>query len=140
MANNQKRKGDEWERNLADWFTKKLGISVMRSLYTSDPMVRKGKGNSDLIGTPQLAVEAKRTETFEVHKMMAQARRNAGKNEMPCVIHRRSRQSIEDAHVVMRLDDFTRIYRDWCEKEGYCKPEVKRNGERETGAGEAEHW
>lgn len=125
MAFRSKEKGSKFERELAAFFTEKLGVSVMRSLYTNDPMVRKGKGNSDLIGLPELALEAKRSERFNVHEAMAQATVNASGDEMPVVVHRRSRQTLEESHVIIKLEDFVKIYRLWGVGEGYFKPEKK---------------
>lgn len=127
MTFRSKGKGDKFERDLAAFFTEKLGVRVMRSLYTNDPMTRKGKGNSDLIGLPEIALEAKRSERFNVHEAMAQAATNVSGDEMPVVVHRRSRQTLEESHVIIKLEDFVKIYRKWGVAEGYFKPE-ERNG------------
>lgn len=128
MANASKRKGDKFEIELAKYFTEKLGVQVMRSLYTSDPMVRKGKGNPDLIGLPQLAVEAKKVEALSFPKAMVQAKTNAGRFEKPVVINRRNRQKLEEAYVLVELEHFTELYRAWGVAEGYFKPEVVQDG------------
>jgi len=116
-----KEKGARFERELATYFATHLGLDVFRSLYTTDPMARKGKGSSDLVGVPDLAVEAKRVETLSFPAALAQAERNAGKREMPVVINRRSRMEIDDCYTVVRLGDFMKMYKAWCQKEGFCR-------------------
>ena len=134
-----KRKGDQFERDLATYFSHRLGVSVQRSLYTGDPYIAK-KGSADLIGLPGLSVEAKRTEQLRVFDAMEQARRNAGKEEAPAVVHRRARQSLEDAHVIMPLSEFMRFYRAWGIQEGFFRLEKFNDDDwRPTNAGAPQH-
>jgi hypothetical protein len=78
-------------------------------------------GACDLIGTPYLAIEAKRTETFEPKKFMEQATRNAPPGEMPVVIHRRSRQTMDEASVLIKLSDFVELYRSYLKSKGQIR-------------------
>lgn len=121
-GNSSSRKGAAFERELAKHFDEKLNHTVLRSLYTGDPMVRKGKGNSDLIGLPQLAVEAKRVEALSFPDAMRQAKRNAQGDERPVVVNRRNRQSIDESYVLLELSDFIEFYRAWGITQGYFKP------------------
>lgn len=119
MANPAKRKGDTFERELSKYLSEILGVDVMRSIYTGDPMVRKGKGNSDLIGVPRLAVEAKFVEKLSFPAAIAQAKRNAAPSEIPIVINRRSRMKTGDSYVCLTLDNFVQMYRAWAYEQGY---------------------
>ena len=142
MANPQKRNGAAFELELAKFFTKELGVDVFRSLYDGDPIVRSGKGNSDLVGVPQLAVEAKRVESLSFPAAMKQAKTNASGREVPVVINRRNRQKLEESYVLMELKDFVKYFKAWCQTEGYVKRkrEVAENDSDQAGAGFQHDW
>lgn len=142
MANRQREKGNRFELELAKFFASELGVAVFRSLYDGDPMVRKGKGNSDLIGVPQLAVEAKRVESLSFPAAMKQAKTNASGKEVPVVINRRNRQKLEESYVLMELGDFVKYFRAWCVQEGYAKPkqEAEKSDIDQAGAGYQHDW
>lgn len=106
-----KDKGARFERELADHFSSSLGLKVSRMCLSTQFIQNPGVGAPDLIGLPNLAVEAKRTETLKPHVFMAQAVRNASHNEIPTVITRRSRQTLDDSFVILRLSDFTALYK-----------------------------
>jgi hypothetical protein len=55
-----------------------------------------------------LAIEAKRVERLSIEEAFAQATRNAGPADMPCVIHRRNRQALPAARVTLTLADDNR--------------------------------
>jgi hypothetical protein len=116
-----KEKGARFERQLAEFLTEKLGVDVMRSLYTGDPMTRKGKGSADLIGTPRLSVEAKCVERLNFHEAHRQAKRNAGADEVPIVVNKRSGVKVEETMVVIELHHFVEMYREWAYAQGYLK-------------------
>jgi PHD/YefM family antitoxin component YafN of YafNO toxin-antitoxin module len=70
-------------------------------------------GAADLLGTPEIFIEAKRVERLNFRDAMAQAERNIIQThapEVPVVITRRSRELIEDSLVVMRLKDWELMY------------------------------
>lgn len=121
-----KAKGDAYERELAH----RLNEAVFdgqeqcyraplsgggRSFAHSVDAATKG-GSADLLGTPGLWVEAKRTERFQPYEAMAQAERGRDSRktgEVCVVVTRRSRMPIEKSLVVLRLEDFERLYRTW---------------------------
>jgi len=118
MVKRSKAKGDQFERDLCAHLSSTLGLSVHRRCLTTQFIENPGVGAPDLIGTPSLAIEAKRTERLEPEKFLAQAIRNAAPGETPVVIHRRSRQSMDDATVLLRLGDFIRLYEAYLDRKG----------------------
>ena len=110
-----KAKGDKYERDLAEFFNRHCGLDCHRT-----PLSGGGRGEAlpDLTGTPGSAIEAKRTERFQPDKFMEQAVKNAGL-DMPIVINRKSRQAIEDSHVLLRLQDFVGLYVLYLQHHGY---------------------
>lgn len=103
-----REKGLVFERELVTYLSDNLGIPLARGVAGAQAF-DKSKGSSDIFGLPHLAVEAKRTERFTINEFMAQAVRNATV-DMPVLIHRSSRQKTEHSSVVLRLEDFARIY------------------------------
>jgi hypothetical protein len=116
-----KAKGDQFERDLCAYFTEALGVDVFRSLYTKDPTMQETVGACDLMGVPELAVEAKRVEKLSFPAAYAQAVRNTALGEHPVVINRRSRQKLGESYVILSLDDFTEFYRAWGVSKGYFR-------------------
>jgi Holliday junction resolvase len=104
MMINSKRKGKTGERELA---------SVLRS-HGYD--CRRGQqycgadGSADVIGIDGLHIECKRTERLNLYDALDQARRDAKDGNTPVVMHRKSHC---DWVVILRLDDFMEIYREW---------------------------
>ncbi len=110
-----KQKGDNYERELAAF----LNDNVFKGRLTAyrAPLSGGGRleshGGADLVGTPLLFVEAKRTEKFRLHEAMRQATYNAGvarTPDFPVVINRQNRMATGDSIVAIRLKDFCRIY------------------------------
>lgn len=118
----QKTKGDGFERELAAYFSDRLGISVTRTPLSGGGVTSKfGAQMADLTGTPDLWVEAKRTETFRPRAAMEQALKGlAGRKcpDMPVVINRQNRQKTGEGLVVLQLDDFLRLYAGYLANEG----------------------
>lgn len=114
-----KDKGDRYERELAAYMSERLGLKIQRTIMS-------GGGRSmdqlpDLEGTPDIWVEAKRTERFEPRKAMAQAIVGKTKRhcpDMPVVINRPSRVPTGDSMVFLRLDDFLTLYAAYLKSEG----------------------
>ena len=104
-----RNKGLNYERELIAYFKETLDLDVARGAAGSQAFDIY-KGSSDLYGLPRLAPEAKRTETFSLDSFMTQAIRNATGDNMPLVIHRKSRQATGHSTVAIRLDDFAVIY------------------------------
>lgn len=114
-----KAKGDAYERELAAYLSDALGLQIRRSPLsgggTSDAQM------ADLEGVPDLWVEAKRTERFEPRKALEQcatgkARRHCP--DLPVVINRRNREATGDSLVVMKLDDWLKLYKAYLVVEG----------------------
>ena len=116
-----KRKGDKYERELAAYLRDALGIDCHRAPLSGGGFVIAG-GNADLVGTPLLFVEAKRTEKISVRAALAQANRNKATTnspETPVVITRQNRMTTGESLVVLTLDDFLPFYEAALEKHGY---------------------
>lgn len=100
---NSKRKGKLGELELA----KKLqeyGYECRRGQQYS------GIGGDDVVGLPFIHIECKRTERLKIYDAVRQAVRDAQTWEKPAVFWRRNR---EDWLVIMRLDDWIELYREW---------------------------
>lgn len=73
-------------------------------------------GLPDLIGTPDIHVEAKRVERVSVYQSIQQAEKSIevrGADEAPVVITRRNRMATEDSLCVLRLKDFIELYNNY---------------------------
>lgn len=121
----QKRKGDGYERELAKWLDRRLfggEGKVTRAPLSGGGSYITGGGRADLIGTPDLWVEAKRTEKFQPYAAMQQAETGIHKSdtpEMPVVMQRRNNMKTQDSLVVMRLNDFAFIYEGYLMQYGW---------------------
>lgn len=123
-----KQKGDRYERDLAEYFNEQCGISSHRT-----PLSGGGRKEAlaDLIGTPGIAIEAKRVEKINLTEFMQQAVRNCG-NDLPVVITRRNKQSMENSYVFMRLHEWMALYRAFLTQQGYGpRPTEETDQERE---------
>jgi hypothetical protein len=115
MGNPQKAKGDAYERDLAKYFNEHIYKEerCSRAPLSGGGRIGIGVGGADLLGTPEIFIEAKRVERLNFRDAMAQAERNIIQThapEVPVVITRRSRETIEDSLVVMRLKDWELMY------------------------------
>lgn len=123
-----KQKGDRYERDLAEYFNAQCGISSHRT-----PLSGGGRKEAlaDLIGTPGIAIEAKRVEKINITEFMQQAVKNCG-NDLPVVITRRNKQSLENSYVFMRLHEWMALYRAFLTQQGYGpRPTEETDQERE---------
>ncbi|CAB4159117.1 hypothetical protein UFOVP706_58 [uncultured Caudovirales phage] len=102
-------KGKRFETELRHYISDRLGLTVHRTAATQQ-IADRSRGHADLIGTPHLAIEAKRTERFDLEGSLNQAIRNATANEIPVVINRRNRLPTGESRVVLQLDDFLAMY------------------------------
>lgn len=107
MAKNIRARGQRYERELAEHFTTRHGLSAHRTSLTQK---FGGGGNCDLIGIPYLAVEAKYVEKLDFRGAYRQAKRNSAPGEIATVITRRNLEKTEDSLVVLDLSDFARLY------------------------------
>lgn len=108
-----KQKGSMYERELAAYFNACLLLDppVKRALLSGGGVAT---GGADLVNTPFIHVEAKRTERFQPYKAMEQAEGAIKKSNeddiMPVVINRKNGVKIQDSLVVMRLEDWINLY------------------------------
>ena len=111
-----KRKGDGYERELAKYLDARLfGSSgqISRMPLSGGGSHLGGGGRADLLGTPTMWVEAKRTEKFSPYAAMAQSENGIAASktdgEMPVVISRKNNMPTGDSLVVMKLSDWVNI-------------------------------
>ena len=111
-----KQKGDKYERDLAQYFNQECGLSSHRT-----PLSGGGRKEAlaDLLGTPGIAIEAKRVEKVNINDFMQQAVKNCGQ-DLPVVITRRSKQTLENSYVFMRLHEWMALYRAFLSQQGYA--------------------
>jgi len=111
-----RQKGNQYERELAAWFTEQLGIDVFRTPLSGGGcgFGRRSIGpTADLSGLPDLHVEAKRTERFSPREALLQCDKSINKSfsaDMAVVINRPGHTPTGDSICVLRLRDFVKIY------------------------------
>ncbi len=115
MGNPQKAKGDKYENDLAKYFNKHIfgADQCQRAPLSGGGKVGLHAGGADILGTPQVFIEAKRVERLNFRDAVRQAERNilaTRSEEFPVVITRKNQEKIEDSLVVMRLSDWTEFY------------------------------
>jgi hypothetical protein len=123
LTSSSQRKGDNYERELSSYLNEITGISSFRAPMSGGGLVGL-PGGSDILGSPGLFIEAKRTERLNPHKALEQAERNARNTnapEHPIVVQRRNHQRTGDSVVHLRLDDFLVFYNAYLASEGYVK-------------------
>ena len=123
MANRHAVKGNKYETELAAYINEHTGLSSFRTPlsgggFTWLPQL------ADLMGTPELHIEAKRTERPQILKALEQAEEAISKtsaDETPIVITRKNLMPIEKSLCVMRLEDFVQLYGSYLQREGHTK-------------------
>lgn len=106
---NSRRKGADFERKLANIF-KKYGYADSRRGQQYCGI----SGDADVVGLPHIHVEAKAVEKLNLYDAMSQSKRDAKRDEIPVVVHKKNRQNIL---VTMELPDFMTLYREF--EKGY---------------------
>lgn len=108
MGKMSREKGKRFERQLARYF-QDHGYDAHRSAQF---MGKTGQA-ADVIGLPDIHIEAKHCESMRLYEWMDQAIRDAeaAKDGLPAVFHKKNNA---DILVTMRLDDWMSIY-----KKGY---------------------
>lgn len=123
-----KARGDAYERELAAHINERTGLnSAFRAPLSGGGKVGMA-GGADILGVPDLFIEAKRTERLNVRAALAQAETNIAKTrspEAPVVITRRNRESTGNSVVALRLDDFLAIYRHYLLRTGVKLADVE---------------
>jgi Holliday junction resolvase len=103
-AMNSRAKGARGERELAKKL-RELGYSARRGQQYSGI-----SGDADVVGLPGIHIECKRVEAFQLYPALDQSRRDRREGELPVVMHRKNDH---DWVVVMRLDDWIDVYKEW---------------------------
>jgi Holliday junction resolvase len=109
-----KRKGSGYEREVANYMKEKINIDASRT-----PM--SGAINNlraDLMGTPHIHVECKRTEKFQIYAALKQAEVAKKDEELVAVMNRRNQMKTGESLVVMRLDDWLLLYESYLKERG----------------------
>lgn len=65
------------------------------------------QGDADVVGLPLLHLEVKRVERLNLYSAMEQSKRDAKKDEIPTVMHRKNRK---DWLVTLELEPFMKLY------------------------------
>lgn len=103
---NSKQKGARYEREIAS----KLRDYGYEARRTAQYCGNTGDA-SDVVGLNGIHIECKHCEQFKIYDWMAQAiHDSAGSGNLPAVFCRRNNS---DNLVVMRLDDWIQLYREW---------------------------
>ena len=101
---NSRSKGAAGEREVAS-ILREYGYKARRGQQYAGI-----NGDADVVGVTGLHIEVKRREKLNIHEAMDQAVRDARKNEIPSVWHRRNNTQWL---VTVRLDDFLTIFREY---------------------------
>lgn len=67
-------------------------------------------GAADVVGLDGIHIECKRVESLRLEDAMMQSIRDSKEGELPCVMHRKNDH---EWLVVMKLDDWIKMYRDY---------------------------
>jgi len=117
-----KIKGDKYERELGKYFNEVLGIETAhRAPLSGGGFVGNMVGGADVIGVPDLFIEAKRVERLNFMDAVRQAEGNRDKTnspEVPIVINRRNQMTTGQSLCVLRLDDFMKFYKVYLQTTG----------------------
>jgi len=103
MQLNSKRKGKRGELELAKKL-REYGYNCRRGQQYS------GIEGKDVVGLPHIHIECKRVEKLNIYEAIRQATRDAKVTEKPAVFWRKNR---ENWLVIMRLEDWIELYREW---------------------------
>lgn len=98
---NSREKGARFERELANKL-KEYGYNCRRGQQYCG-----ANGDADVVGLPGIHIEAKAVERLNVHEAVKQATRDAKKDEIPAVFHKKNRQGVL---VTVSFADFMRLY------------------------------
>lgn len=111
-----REKGKRFERNIANFF-KGHGINAKRTAQYCGKTGQAG----DVEGVLGVHIECKAVEKLNLEAAYAQSVRDAeaaGKNEVPIVIHKKSRKP---AMITMTLTDWIDMYLAWQDSQGKTK-------------------
>ena len=100
---NSKKKGAKGERELANKL-KECGYDCRRGQQYN------GLEGEDVVGLDYIHIECKRVERLDLGSAMYQAKKDAEKDKIPAVFHRRNR---ENWKVTMELSDWIKLYNEY---------------------------
>lgn len=103
-----REKGKHFERWVANYF-KQHGVNARRTAQFNGKTGQAG----DVEGVPGIHIECKAVERLNMEAAYQQSARDAeaaGKNEVPIVIHKKSRKS---AMITLALEDWICMYLAW---------------------------
>lgn len=119
MTINSKTKGTVYEREIAR-VLREYGYNVRRGQQYCG-----ANGDADVVGLEGIHIECKRTERTDLYGWMAQAKNDAREGELPVVFHRKNNRK---TLVIMELESFMRLYRDYEPDVPFADLEGERNG------------
>lgn len=99
---NSREKGARFERSLAS-ILKDYGFDARRGQQYCG-----ANGDADVVGLPDIHIEAKHQERMQLYDWMSQARHDAREGELPAVFHKKNNCKIL---VTMELDDWMTLYK-----------------------------
>ena len=105
---NGKQKGKRGELELVRKL-KEYGFETRRSVQYNG---KADDGQADLVGLPNIHIEAKRVERLNIYDAIAQAVHDAKEGELPTVFHRKNHS---EWLVTMRLQDWMDLYKEFYE-------------------------
>lgn len=103
MTVNSRQKGARFERDLAN-LLKAHGFEDSRR----GQQYCGANGDADVVGIPNVHIEAKAVESLNIHNAMQQSIRDSKEGETPVVIHKKNRKPIL---VTMLFDDWIELYK-----------------------------
>ena len=108
VAVNSRAKGANGERELSHKLND-YGFSTRRTVQYNG---KAEDGQADLVGLPNIHIEAKRVERLNLYDAVAQAIHDAKDGELPTVFHRKNHS---EWLVTMRLPDWMQLYKEYFE-------------------------
>ena len=101
MPINSRRKGAEFERKIAG-LLRDYGYEGRRGQQYCG-----ANGDADIVGLPGIHIEAKAVEKLNIYDAMNQSKKDARKDEIPVVIHKKNKRKIL---VTMEFENFMELY------------------------------
>lgn len=108
MSINSKNKGKRGELEFCRTM-KDYGYDLKRSVQYNG---KHEEGQPDVVGLDYIHCEVKRVEKLNLYDAMLQAKRDAKKDQMPTVFHRRNNFKWL---VTMELEDWIKLYKEYLE-------------------------